>query len=579
MKDTETNPLSRVSVDVEAQLLQEVTMLPRSSNSKSTRCLLGIAAVAVVLLLVAGLITMPTSSDSASSAAPPAPASSQKEVPCQVHNLRAHFNRFNVAWNFTNSQGSNLSCRSAQTTVSMGSSCEFVCSHGFRDSQHRRSDTIDCKQDGKWDFSRTGPRMCLSAQTNSPTVSPTTKSPTTASPTTRPTRSPTKAPTKNPTKAPSKTPTVSPTKSPTSSPTVSPTASPSVSPTSSPTVSRKQIGAGFYHTCAALESGTMKCWGLNDKGQLGDSTTKDRKTPVNVSGLTGVKLIAVGWYHTCATLDSDTTKCWGLNNKGQLGDNTNKDSNTPVTVSGLTGVKLIAAGSAHTCAMLDSGKVKCWGWNQDGLLGDKRTKDSNTPVNVTGLTGVKQIAAGWGHACATLDSGKAKCWGSSVPASAAGLTGVKQIAAGESHTCAALDSGTVKCMGKNREGQIGNKKGGPNTVDCNCAANVFGLTGVKQVTARGHTSCAVLDSGTAKCWGGQIKGNGQLGDGTWKNSNFPVNVTGLTGVKQITAGMYHTCAMLNSGTAKCWGLNDKGQLGDGSGQNHNSPVKVSGLAA
>ena len=180
MKDTETNPLSRVSVDVEAQLLQEVTMLPRSSNSKSTRCLLGIAAFAVVLLLVAGLITMTTSSDSASSAAP----ASRKEAPCQVHNLRAHFNRFNVAWNFTNSQGSNLSCRSAQTTVSVGSSCEFVCSHGFRDSQHRRSarrsDTIDCKQDGKWDFSRTGPRMCLPAQTNCPTVSPTTKSPTTA---------------------------------------------------------------------------------------------------------------------------------------------------------------------------------------------------------------------------------------------------------------------------------------------------------------------------------------------------------------------------------------------------------------
>jgi alpha-tubulin suppressor-like RCC1 family protein len=173
------------------------------------------------------------------------------------------------------------------------------------------------------------------------------------------------------------------------------------------------IAAGGYHTCA-LTVGGVKCWGYNGYGQLGDGTTTNRNAPVDVSGLTsGVAAIAAGWYHTCALTAGGGVKCWGYNWYGQLGDGTTTDRTTPVDVSGLTsGVAAIAAGRYHTCALTAGGGVKCWGLNWYGQLGDGTTTDRNTPVDVSGLTsGGVAIAAGESHTCALTAGGGVKCWG------------------------------------------------------------------------------------------------------------------------------------------------------------------------
>src|SRR5205823_12201247 len=116
------------------------------------------------------------------------------------------------------------------------------------------------------------------------------------------------------------------------------------------------------HNCALVHNGGAWCWGENDKGQLGDGTTTNRSTPVTVSGLPlNLAQIAAADDHTCALLVTGTVKCWGLNNKGQLGDGTTSDRSTPVTVAGLTGVAKITIGDAFTCALLNSGDVECWG--------------------------------------------------------------------------------------------------------------------------------------------------------------------------------------------------------------------------
>jgi alpha-tubulin suppressor-like RCC1 family protein len=353
------------------------------------------------------------------------------------------------------------------------------------------------------------------------------------------------------------------------------------------------ISAGGSHSCSLTNAGGMKCWGANNNGRLGDGTTTDRPTPVDVVGLSsGVVAISAGGGHNCALTNAGGMKCWGSNSYGQLGDVTTTNRTTPVDVVGLSsGVVAISADMYHSCALTNSGGVKCWGYNLYGRLGDGTTTDRTTPVDVVGLSsGVVAISAGDSHSCALTNSGGMKCWGKNdygqlgdgtttirtTPVDVVGLTsGVAAISANGSHSCALTTVGGVKCWGSNTYGQLGD--GTTKTFSTRVPVDVVGLSsGVAAISAGLSHSCALTNAGGMKCWGWNYYG--QLGDGTNTLRKTPVDVVGLTsGVAAIAAGWLHSCALTNAGGMKCWGENNNGRLGDGTTTDRPTPVWVVGF--
>ncbi len=186
-----------------------------------------------------------------------------------------------------------------------------------------------------------------------------------------------------------------------------------------------RVWAGTFHTCAAdgavggTSTGTLACWGANFYGQLGIGTTTNMSSPQIVqlgSGRSlgyGMGVLSLGVYHSCAVDSSGAVFCWGMNNRGQLGDGTATTRTSPTQVTGLaSGVVKVAVGDEHSCAVLSGRTVMCWGKNDSGQLGDGTTTNRTTPVFVSGLSNVENIAAGGSHTCAvTRDDGLVYCWG------------------------------------------------------------------------------------------------------------------------------------------------------------------------
>jgi alpha-tubulin suppressor-like RCC1 family protein len=365
-----------------------------------------------------------------------------------------------------------------------------------------------------------------------------------------------------------------------------------------------------YISAIAPAATEVWAWGSNSNGQLGDGTTTQSLSPVKVSGLTGtITAIAAGYDHTVALKNDGTVWAWGNNVLDPAcvgtfgwqcaGDGAHPQSSSAVRVSwttgiftpvsSLTGVKAIAVGQVHTVVLKNDGTVWVWGDNNAGQLGDGLTYpmfggagypvSSSSPVQVSGLTGITAIAAGNYHTVALMNNGTVWAWGSNsygqlgdgtttnrfTPVKISGLTGITAIAAGETHTVALKNDGTVWAWGDNGYGQLGD---GTFTSQRLSPVQVSGLTGITAIAAGGIDTVALKNDGTVWAWGDRVMS--------------PVQVSGLTGITAIAAGGTetggtHAVALKNDGTVWAWGYNDYGQLGDNTTIGKKSPVQVSGL--
>jgi alpha-tubulin suppressor-like RCC1 family protein len=338
------------------------------------------------------------------------------------------------------------------------------------------------------------------------------------------------------------------------------------------------LAAGHSHSLA-VKTGTVRAWGGNGLGTLGDETTTNRTSPVTVGNLMGVAAVAGGGQYSLALKSDGTLWAWGDNGFGQLGDGTTTTRSTRGQVANLAGVVATAAGSAHSLALKSDGTLWAWGRNETGQVGNGTTEASSTPVPVN-LAGVVAVAAGGFHSVALKSDGTVWTWGSNgqgqlgdgtttdrttpVPVN---LTGVVAVAGGGYHTLALTNDGTVWTWGINEYGQLGD-----GTTMTRTRPVPVNLTGVVDVGAGFSHSLAVMSDGTVWTWGNNEYG--QLGDGTTTNRNTPVPVGTLAGVVAVAGGGYHTLALKNNGTLWAWGTNAIGQLGNGTTTDSSTPVPV-----
>ncbi len=336
-----------------------------------------------------------------------------------------------------------------------------------------------------------------------------------------------------------------------------------------------RVAMGYSSSCMLTAAGEAWCWGSNEYGKLGATTTL-RCTggtvpcswqPVRSAAPLQFDALSLSLRHGCGLDGAGVLRCWGFGIGGQLGDGRSADSLLPVEVAGGHVFTRIDAGDTGllSCALDAAGAAWCWGPAGGGALGNGTTDMSSVPVRVTETMPFASIGVGEDHACGLDATGQAWCWGrntygklglgrsgaESVPTAVIGGHRFTALVVGGQFSCGLVAAGSA--LGGRVLGAIAD--GG--AAHLNAPTAVSGGHVFASLSAGYQHVCGLKSDGTAWCWGGAaLAGNGSEAEVTQ-----PAPVAGGHRFRVVQAGGVATCGLTLAGQPLCWGINSQGAVG------------------
>ncbi|MFO7566492.1 MAG: hypothetical protein R6X02_27870 [Enhygromyxa sp.] len=363
------------------------------------------------------------------------------------------------------------------------------------------------------------------------------------------------------------------------------------------------------HSCALFDSGHVKCWGPNDFGQLGLGMTEtigDDELPADLDFValdgcaTAISVSARG--HSCAALESGSVQCWGRNDYGELGlghteaigDDELPSDAEPLVFS--SPAIAVTTGGASSCALLASGDITCWGSNLCGRLGFADAPEFLgddelvTGVLVEQKSRASALYSGAQMNCLTDEAQMLTCWGATThqlghlpgedPLAPYGChppieatphqiaDPVVEVGIANAHACALDIHGQLWCWGDNFAGELGY---GDEVVLIFPDAPVDVGVPISRVSAGGSTTCIVSEDHRVRCWGSGNHGKlGQASEDNLGKDEVPASIPFIevgAEVEIVAPGIAHTCVVTTTGEVRCWGSGAAGRLGLGNEDN------------